>query len=176
LKHGFLAIFCFFLTFSAQAGPKFDFKVLSEPLVMPVRATAYTHTEPDHIAYGRLSAYGNYLKTGEAYHSVAADWSFLPVGSVFRIKGYGPTIFVVDDYGSALTGKDTVDLYFETPEEMNQWGARNVEIEILRIGDFRKSYLILRERARWPHCYVMAKQIYDRYQKLAEEKKAVAKN
>ncbi len=176
MKQGHLVIFLSILAVSANAEPSFDFKVLTEPLVMEVRATAYTHTEPDHITYGRLSAYGSYLRTGEAYHSAAADWSFMPVGSVFRIKGYGPTIFVVDDYGSALTGKDTVDLYFETQAEMNQWGARKVEIEILRIGDFRKSYLILRERARWPHCYVMAKKIYDFYQKPAEEKEAVVKN
>lgn len=161
------------LTSPVLASPKFNFYIPEKPLLMNVRATAYTHTEPDHIVYGRLSAYGNYLKATEEYHSAAADWSFLPMGTVFRIKGYGPTLFVVDDYGSALTGKETVDLYFETYAEMNQWGARKVEIEVLRIGDYRASYMILRERARWPHCYEMAKRIYDRHQKA---EKAVARN
>lgn len=169
-----LPLLLFFTLFTGPlvASPKkFQFSVLEEPVEMKVRTTAYTHTEPDHIIYGKLSAYGSYLQASEAYTSAAADWSFLPIGTVFRIKNYGPTLFVIDDYGSALTGKETVDLYFETQAEMNRWGARNVEIEILRLGDYRASYMILRERAHWPHCYAMAKKIYDRYQskKVAQD-------
>ena len=173
---------CFYITLLllsitsySIAKPKFNYRVLEKPMLMKVRATAYTHTEPDHLAFGKHSAYGSYLRTGEKYHSAAADWSFLPIGTVFRMKEFGPTLFVVDDYGSALTGKGTVDIYFETEKEMNEWGAKNVEIEILRVGDYRASYMILRERARWPHCYKMAKRIYDRFEKLrkaAEEAKA----
>lgn len=151
-----------------DASPNYSFRVLEKPLVLEVRATAYTHTEADHLAYGKLSAYGNVLRSGEEYNSAAADWSFLPMGTVFRIKGYGPTYFVVDDYGSALTGKGVVDLYFETAEEMNRWGARKVEIEILRVGDYRASYKILLDRIRYRHCYQMAKSIYDRYQELTQ--------
>lgn len=161
---------------SLEAEPKkFNFQVLQNPMKMNVRATAYTHTELDHLIYGRRSAYGSYLQSSEKYTSAAADWSFLPLGTVFRIKG-NPTIFVIDDYGSALINKNTVDLYFKTHAEMNQWGARKVEIEILRVGDFRQSYLILRDRCRWPHCYAMAKRIYERYQKEAEATKQVAEN
>jgi hypothetical protein len=53
---------------------------------------------------------------------------------------------------------------------MNEWGARKVEIEILRVGDYRASYMILRDRARWPHCYTMAKKIFDRYQRKKQDK------
>ena len=159
----FLCLFCLFGSDWANGKDKFEFRILKEPLLLNVRATAYTHTEPDHLRYGKLSAYGSYLRTGEKYHSAAADWSFLPIGTVFRIKGYGPTHFVVDDYGSALTGRSTVDIYFETEEEMHRWGARRVQIEVLRIGDYRASYMILRERTQFRHCYEMAKRIYDRY-------------
>lgn len=155
-------------SFGLEASPNYHFRVLDKPLVLEVRATAYTHTESDHLAYGKLSAYGNVLRSGERYNSAAADWSFLPIGTVFRIRGHGPTYFVVDDYGSALTGKGVVDLYFETTEEMNRWGARKVEIEILRVGDYRASYRILLDRIRYRHCYQMAKRIYDRYQKLSQ--------
>ena len=158
------------------AGPReFNYQVLETPVKMNVRATAYTHTELDHLVYGRRSAYGNYLQATEEYNSAAADWSFLPIGTVFRIKGI-PTMFVIDDYGSALINKNTVDLYFETQAEMHQWGAKMVDIEILRIGDFRQSYLILLDRIRWPHCYSMAKRIYDRYQEEEKTKEKVAEN
>ena len=153
-----------------DAEDKFTYQVLKEPLTIPVRATAYTHTEPDHLRYGKLSAYGSSLQTGEAYHSAAADWSFLPLGTVFQIEEFGSTYFVVDDYGSALTGKGTVDIYFETQKEMNEWGARQIEIKVLRIGDFRASYMILRERAGFPHCYEMAKRIYDQFEEIQKRK------
>lgn len=167
LKGGCLvAILTLSASLSLNASPNYNFRVLEKPLVLEVRATAYTHTEADHLAYGKLSAYGNVLRSGEGYNSAAADWSFLPMGTVFRIKGHGPTYFVIDDYGSALTGKGIVDLYFETREEMNRWGARKVEIEILRVGDYRASYRILLDRVAYRHCYQMAKRIYDRYQTL----------
>ena len=42
--------------------------------------------------------------------SAAADWSRYPVGTRFRIVGK-PYEYVIDDYGSALVGTDTIDLY-----------------------------------------------------------------
>ena len=119
-----------------------------------VRTTAYTHTEADHIQYGNKSALGTVLRYTPEYHSVAADWSRFPLGTKFRIKGYD-RLFVVDDYGSALVGTQTIDLYFPTKERMNNWGVRFVEIEVLEFGSFHKSRKILATRATHPHCLEM---------------------
>lgn len=107
-----------------------------------VRTTAYTHTEADSLQYGTKNAYGSDLKFGNKVRSAAADWSRYPVGTVFKIKGL-PYNYVVDDYGSALVGTDTIDLYKPDHEAMNAWGARKVGIEVLQWGSFDKSLEIL---------------------------------
>jgi 3D (Asp-Asp-Asp) domain-containing protein len=78
-----------------------------------VRTTAYTCTEDDHLIYGNKNATGTPLRYTNRVRSAAADWSFYPVGTTFRIKGL-PYLYVVDDYGSALAGTGTVDLYKPT--------------------------------------------------------------
>lgn len=125
-----------------------------------VRATAYYHGEADHIQYGRKSAYGTTLRYGRV-RSAAADWSRYPVGTVFRIKGL-PYTYVVDDYGSALVGTNTVDLYKPSRRQMDAWGLRFVEIEVLRMGSFEESYRVLSSRLRFPHCRQMAEAIAER--------------
>lgn len=125
--------------------------------VRVVRTTAYHCKEADHIAYGSLSAYGTQLRYGKV-RSAAADWSRYPIGTVFRIAGV-PQLFIVDDYGSALVGKDTLDLYTRSKQEMNYWGARYVKVEFLRWGSYDLSYKLLAERAKYPHCRQMAMAI-----------------
>lgn len=112
-----------------------------------VRTTAYSHTEQDHIQYGELSAMGKPLRFGMV-RSAAADWSRYPVGTRFRIVGK-PYEYVVDDYGSALVGTDTIDLYKPSTERMDDWGAREVEIEIIAWGSFGKSVEILEPRRKF---------------------------
>jgi len=107
-----------------------------------VRTTAYTHLEEDSLPYGTKNAYGSELKFSRTLRSAAADWSRYPVGTVFKIKGL-PYNYVVDDYGSALVGTDTIDLYKPSHAEMNAWGARNVGIEVIQWGSFDKSLEIL---------------------------------
>ena len=77
--------------------------------------------------------------------SAAADWSVYPVGTVFQIKG-DACLYIVDDYGSALVGTKTIDLYKPTTSSMNQWGTRNVTITILKWGSYAKSLAILKPR------------------------------
>ena len=67
------------------------------------RTSAYTCSEYDHLVYGSKNAAGTNLRYTDRVRSAAADWSFYPVGTTFRIKGL-PYLYVVDDYGSALTG------------------------------------------------------------------------
>jgi len=113
--------------------------------ITSVRTTAYTHTESDHIQYGARTAVGTGLRHGTV-RSAAADWSVFPVGTVFRING-DSTVYVVDDYGSALVGTRTIDLYKPTRDAMNRWGRRTVSIEILKWGSWSKSLAVLKPRA-----------------------------
>jgi len=123
-----------------------------------VRTTAYTCTEDDHLIYGNKNATGTPLRYTNRVRSAAADWSFYPVGTTFRIKGL-PYLYVIDDYGSALTGTGTVDLYKPSKEVMNLWGRRNVEITIVQWGSFARSAEILSQRTRHAHCAKMLANI-----------------
>lgn len=119
-----------------------------------VRATAYCHSEADHVEFGRYSASGEKLKATQSYTSVAADWSRFPLGTVFTIVGY-PGTYVVDDYGIALVGKNTIDIYCPNEEYMDAWGARTLEIKILEYGDPEESARILKERLEFGFCKAM---------------------
>lgn len=116
-----------------------------------VRTTAYHCGECDHLEYGSKSAAGTTLRYGKI-RSAAADWSRYPLGTKFKIKGL-PFTYIVDDYGSALVGTNTIDLYKRGGDrEMNWWGVRKVEIKILEVGDYGLSERILRNRRRYAHC------------------------
>lgn len=115
-----------------------------------IRTTAYCHDEADHKSYGQLSATGTPLRFG-AVCSAAADWSRYPVGTKFRIKTQPGVLYEVDDYGSALVGSGTIDLYRPTMSEMNEWGVRAVDIEIVKWGSYEDSLRLMRDRTRHPH-------------------------
>lgn len=123
-----------------------------------VRTTAYTCSEADHIQYGSKNATGTQLRYTNRVRSAAADWSFYPVGTTFRIKGL-PYLYVVDDYGSALTGTGTIDIYKPSKDVMNLWGRRNVEISIVQWGSFTRSAELLSQRVKHNHCRQMLSNI-----------------
>lgn len=125
--------------------------------ITSVRTTAYTHGEADHIVYGAKTAVGTQLKYGNV-RSAAADWSVYPVGTIFQIEGL-PYIYQVDDYGSALVGTNTIDLYKPDKATMKAWGVRNVNIRVLRWGSFSKSLSIMKERTAYPHIRRMVERI-----------------
>jgi hypothetical protein len=81
------------------------------------------------------------------FNSAAADWSRFPVGTKFRIVG-SDRLYVVDDYGSALVGTNTIDLYVPSRREMANWGSRRVNIELLEVGSYQQSLKILKPRSR----------------------------
>ena len=137
-----------------MAKDKHGMPFYSNERVRYVRTTAYTHTESDHIEYGAMNAAGTPLRYGRNVISAAADWSVYPVGTVFRIKGLSP-LFVVDDYGSALTGTATIDIYTPSKSHMAAWGRRNVEISIVRWGSYQQSAELLSKRTHHSHCHQM---------------------
>ena len=119
--------------------------------VMYVRTTAYYHSEPG----GRATAVGGYLRPT---HSAAADWSWLPAGTKFRVTATGED-YVVEDYGSALVGRYTIDLYKSSRSEMNRWGVRYVTIEVLQLGSYPVSLAVLAPRQKWPHVRQMVVEL-----------------
>ena len=136
-------------------------KPLAAAPVQNVRTTAYTHTESDHKKYGRKSAAGTPLRRGDI-NSAAADWSRWPLGTKFRLAETGE-IFEVDDYGWALSGTNTIDIYQPSRAQMNRWGVRRVTIEILEWGDPERSHEILKPRSKFAHVKRMVRQLEDRY-------------
>jgi len=123
-----------------------------------VRTTAYTCSEDDHLIYGSKNATGTTLRYNDKVRSAAADWSFYPVGTTFRIKGL-PYLYVVDDYGSALLGTGTVDIYTPTKDVMNLWGRRNVELTVVQWGSMTRSAELLSKRTSFNHCRQMLANI-----------------
>jgi 3D (Asp-Asp-Asp) domain-containing protein len=127
-----------------------------------IKTTAYTDSESGHRNYGAKNAIGSCLQSG-TIHSAAADWSHYPVGTKFRVVDTDTT-YVVDDYGPALVGTDTIDLYVTSRRTMNQWGARGVKIEVLEEGSYEKSLEVLKPRqGNW-----YAKQMVKNIQKLIQ--------
>ena len=107
-----------------------------------VRTTAYTHTEGS----GRHNAIGARL-SGCDVISAAADWSRFPLGTKFRIVDTNE-VFQIDDYGGALVGTNTIDLYKTNRLAMRKWGVRCVDIDILEWGSDERSLYVLAPRAR----------------------------
>jgi 3D (Asp-Asp-Asp) domain-containing protein len=111
-----------------------------------VRTTAYSH----HEEGGGRNATGSYL-SGRNVMSAASDWSRFPLGTRFRLVATNEE-YVIDDYGSALIGTNTIDLYKPSRLDMKRWGVRRVDIDILQWGSNAQSLKVLTPRAK--HGYV----------------------
>ena len=115
---------------------------LSSGRVPNVRTTAYTHSEGS----GCHNAVGCRLSGGKVM-SAASDWSRYPLGTRFRINSTNEE-YIIDDYGWALVGTDTIDLYKPSRLEMKRWGVRHVDIDILQWGSEEQSLKVLAPRAK----------------------------
>lgn len=115
-----------------------------------VRTTAYSHMENEPGAPGRMNASGGILKYGKV-RSAAADWSVYPLGTLFKVKGQ-PHTYVVDDYGSALVGTNTIDIFKPSLAGMRHWGVQKAEITVIQWGSFERSLKLLKGRRGYNHC------------------------
>ena len=79
--------------------------------------------------------------------SAASDWSRFPLGTRFRIVDTHEE-YVIDDYGTALIGTNTIDLYKPSRLEMKRWGVRHVDIDILQWGSSEQSLKVLAPRKK----------------------------
>ncbi len=99
--------------------------------------------------------------------SAAADWSRWPAGTVFRLLSTGQS-YRVEDYGWALSGRNTIDLYMANQREMNSWGAREETIEILQWGNPEESLQFLRRHQDYRHIKRMVFELEGRDKEAAK--------
>jgi 3D (Asp-Asp-Asp) domain-containing protein len=98
--------------------------------------------------------------------SAAADWSRWPAGTAFRLVSTGQ-IYRVDDYGWALAGRNTIDLYMPNQHEMNSWGARQETIQIVQWGDPQQSLQFLRRHQDYRHIKRMVLELEGHHEQAA---------
>jgi 3D (Asp-Asp-Asp) domain-containing protein len=98
--------------------------------------------------------------------SAAADWGRWPVGTTFRLLSTGQ-IYRVEDYGWALSGRNTIDLYMENARDMNTWGARDEPIQILQWGNPDESLRLLQSHQSHPHIKRMVLELQGREEEAA---------
>lgn len=133
--------------FGAAVAPPFDARLSNDELteVQPYGFQSRSMVRP------RASAP---VQMAPAYHatygSAAADWSRWPVGTVFQLASTGQ-IYRVDDYGWALAGRNTLDLYQSTPRAMQAWGVRRESLHILRWGSRDESLRRLHNHQKYRH-------------------------
>jgi 3D (Asp-Asp-Asp) domain-containing protein len=121
-----------------------------------VRTTAYTRSR--HGA--AKNANGSPLKAGDL-NSAAADWSRFPLGTKFNICGTHQT-YVVDDYGPALVGTNSIDLYMPSRRNMHRWGVRKVTINIIEPGSYERSLALLKTKKHVPYVRRMVKVLEEK--------------
>ena len=136
------ALACLLLGCATQSRPT----LTSGRRIPHVRTTAYTHHEGGS---GVHNALGEYL-SGRHVMSAASDWSRYPLGTRFRLADTNEE-YVIDDYGGALVGTDTIDLYKPSRLEMKNWGVRYVDIDVLQWGSEEQSMKVLAPRCKH-HC------------------------
>ncbi len=98
--------------------------------------------------------------------SAAADWSRWPMGTTFRLLSTGQ-MYRVDDYGWALSGRNTIDLYMANSRDMNTWGARQETIQIMEWGDPQQSLQFLQSHQDYKHIKRMVLELEGRHQQAA---------
>lgn len=98
--------------------------------------------------------------------SAAADWSRWPMGTTFRVISTGQ-IYRVEDYGWALSGRNTIDLYMASRRDMNAWGAREEPLQILHWGDPQQSLQILQTHQNYKHIRRMVLELQGQEQAAA---------
>ena len=129
---------CLIVGCATQSKPS----VASARRMQNVRTTAYTHTENG----GCHNALDCHLSARHVM-SAASDWSRFPLGTRFRIADTNEE-YIIDDYGTALVGTDTIDLYKPSRLDMHRWGVRHIDIDILQWGSEEQSLKVLAPRAK----------------------------
>ena len=143
LNLAFAGVIACFVVGCATQQSKPTVTTTSGKRIPKVRTTAYTQHEGGSGAH---NAVGTYL-SGRQVLSAASDWSRYPLGTRFRLVDTKEE-YVIDDYGNALVGTDTIDLYKNSRSEVRNWGVRYVDIDILQWGSEEESLKVLAPRCK----------------------------
>jgi len=136
---------------------------MQEKKATRVTTTTTRVTKPTTVRGSkRAVAVGKPPKIGSA----AADWSRWPMGTTFRLLSTGQT-YRVEDYGWALSGRNTIDLYMSNRRDMNTWGARQEPIQILHWGDPQQSLQFLQSHTDYKHLKRMVLELQGRNEEAA---------
>ena len=153
----------------ARAVPVSDSDVALQPFstdqpvrVVRVKTTTTTRATKKSRKVKRAIAVAQPPRIGSA----AADWSRWPMGTTFRLLSTGQ-IYRVEDYGWALSGRNTIDLYMASPRDMDSWGAREEPIQVLRWGDPQQSLDFLRSHQDYKHIRRMVLELEGREEEAA---------
>ena len=85
------------------------------------KVTAYCPCKACSDDYGRATATGATAKAGR---TIAVDPSVIPYGTEVIING---NTYIAEDCGAAVKGK-IIDIFFNTHEEANNFGAQKIEV------------------------------------------------
>ena len=140
-----------------RALPVYDSEVAPQPWTMDPRVTRLKRTTTTTTTWSRYPT---------VYGSAAADWSRWPAGTMFRVLSTGQ-VYRVEDYGWALAGRNTIDLYMATPNDMNSWGVRAEQIQILQWGDPQESLRLLSRHQDHRHIKRMVLELEGNARKAA---------
>src|SRR5437660_10493315 len=126
------------------------------------RATTTTTTRGTKTATTRGAKRAVAVSKLPKIGSAAADWSRWPMGTTFRLLSTGQ-VYRIEDYGWALSGRNTIDLYMANQPDMNTWGARQEPIQILRWGDPQQSLQFLQSHTGYKHIKRMMLELEGRH-------------
>ena len=90
-----------------------------------MRCTAYCPCQACSEGYGRHTHSGT---TAEAGRTIAVDPDVIDIGSKVEIDGQ---MYVAEDVGGLVTG-DHIDIFFDTHDEVEEWGTRYLETKVVR--------------------------------------------
>jgi 3D (Asp-Asp-Asp) domain-containing protein len=125
--------------------------VPSVPRAIPIGRAVDERNGYQPIAYvSRPQPFTGNRIPDPSYGSAAADWARWPAGTIFRVLSTGQ-LYRVEDYGWALSGRNTIDLYMATPHEMNNWGVRQELIQVMQWGDPQESLRRLARHTKYRH-------------------------
>ena len=73
----------------------------------------------------------------------------------------------MEDYGWALSGRNTIDLYMANSRDMNSWGAREETIQVVQWGDPQQSLQFLQSHQDYRHIKRMVLELKGRHKEAA---------
>ncbi len=135
--------------------------------VAPQKVFRGPETSYQPVAYvSRLQPFRADGFANQIYGSAAADWARWPAGTIFRVISTGQ-LYRVEDYGWALSGRNTIDLYMATPRDMNSWGVRQEMIQIVQWGDPEDSHRRLASHTKYRHIKRMVLELEGKHRAAA---------